>query len=516
MLAECDMVLGISENTINYQFEQLWKRKKIQREWNILIDSNEVLINPDSKTFDDKIDNEQFDVAFKAKIEAPTIKILKNDSKVLNFFITFKSGTMYSWEGNGKNAKVKTSSMENWIYAFKVAIGNIEKDANNVSWITDESKEYFFVISKFVGLPVELFSIESIFLDFENSNYSDYSTKDSKIDLSITELAYFQSLLSNAFKHIKNSDNPYILGYGLKLKKYENQEKALFQPTTLRHTTTYDDNPNLSSFNFLMMIDNKKFPDGQAVGVLNKTIIKSESNEISGALALNNTVVTEKLFLPLIEIMEQTIVDIDKKFKSAKFNKNGNNSWVLNSSYTEREEKKRLESKYGQKYDWPGYNSKKSLEINFSVSNHQDLGGIKLDYSAIVNATIDYDEDINFGKHVEEESEAILSVLFTMSKDGKIETKVLKETDVEESKEAYALYPTNMPIYDLSSLFTTLKEIGNNIKSSLEDKISNFSIGKIIFPLGDILMYKNMEFEFDEKSNSGALVLDAAYYQSTK
>jgi|GEM_PF-5809939 hypothetical protein len=36
-LGQCDMVLAVSEDTINFQFSQLWKRNIIENVWKVLV-----------------------------------------------------------------------------------------------------------------------------------------------------------------------------------------------------------------------------------------------------------------------------------------------------------------------------------------------------------------------------------------------------------------------------------------------------------------------------------------------
>ena len=39
ILGQCDMVLALSQDTINYQFAQLWQRHVIRNDWKVLVRS---------------------------------------------------------------------------------------------------------------------------------------------------------------------------------------------------------------------------------------------------------------------------------------------------------------------------------------------------------------------------------------------------------------------------------------------------------------------------------------------
>lgn len=332
ILGKCDMVLAISESTINYQFQHLYQRKIIRQNWNIIIFDDEKQkpkINQTDEDFKADIDKEEFALAFNAKINAPKISILKNERKVLNFAIQFSGGKMYNWIGHGRSSKLKETEMKDWQYTFKVQIGSIEKDTKNTgSWITEESKAHFEQICKDIGLPQELFTMESLFLDFENANYADYNQSESRFPSSIIDLTDFQNLLSNYFKTLIKMDNPYILGYGIKLKKIKGQEKALFQPTALKYSTSYDDNAALRAFNFLMMADGRDFPADQDVGVLPKSLISKDSPEVDGVLGIDFALFNDKLLNPIVDDLTVFINDIFKD----KTGKDGSSIIIANTN----------------------------------------------------------------------------------------------------------------------------------------------------------------------------------------
>lgn len=329
-LKGCDMVLAISQDTINFQFSSLITEGIISKIWNVILYENSAIVNLSALDFKAAIEKEDFDCAFNATISDPEMLILKNESKTVNLFIPFESGTMYYWKGYGKKATMEKVNMENWKYAFKVQIGSIEKSVANdpsLSWmITEHSKDALENVIAQSGLDQKYFRIESLFLDFENANYADYDAKNSYIPIDNTQLSAFQNLLSNYFKTLKGTDNPYILGYAVKVKDVPHQEEAMFQPTALKYSTTYNEDPDLAAFNFLM-VTNKEgvFSDAEDVGVFSASLITDAS--VDGELVMNAKLFCNKIFekLNLQEIYSDTFKSVVDN--SVKIDKRTQNHW---------------------------------------------------------------------------------------------------------------------------------------------------------------------------------------------
>jgi hypothetical protein len=131
------------------------------------------------------------------------------------------------------------------------------------------------------GLSDDDFTIESLFLNFENANIISFDPGSSKfpkeaaLPLQVAVKNYFDQILTG-------SDNPYVLGYGVSRRKISSSEKAMFQPTSLNFSTSYssrqfDVNPipgEFSAFNFLMMLNNNVPPYDQNTGVLPQSLIE--------------------------------------------------------------------------------------------------------------------------------------------------------------------------------------------------------------------------------------------------
>lgn len=316
-LGQCDMVLAISETTINDQFEQLSEEEVIKPTWNIIMiideetgEIEEVKLNQSITEFNQEIEAGKFDYAFTVELNVPSISIIQESTQELELNLTFKSGTMYYTTSRGR----KQVDMAKWKYVFDVKIGKIEKRASEMRWVTTLSQLAFNKIVLGSGIPQDQFLMETVFLDFENTNFATYNKKKSKIDSSAIRVAIFQNLLEIYFKKIAESDNPYILGYSIKVIE-EVKENALFAPTAVRYSTSYHEEAHRRAFNFLMMTGHKPFPTGQNVGILPHTLISgSDPEEMSGVFTINADLFMKRM-LEKIEVEKHFYNTMDSLHK---------------------------------------------------------------------------------------------------------------------------------------------------------------------------------------------------------
>ncbi|WP_438711293.1 hypothetical protein ACSTS3_22580 [Aquimarina muelleri] len=299
ILKGCDMVISISQDTVNYQFYTLLKDNVIKRKWNVIVfeDGSSKSDLTDEEFNEIIADPEEVSCAFNANILDPEISILPDSPKLVNLSIPFENGTMYYWKGRSKPT-FETVDMNKWIYVFKVEIGSIEKnvaDDPSLSWMcTNESIDATKKVIIESGVSQKYFTIESLFLDLESADYASYSTSESYIPVPDVVKADFQNLLSNYFTSLAETDNPYILGYAVKVKDIPNQEEAMFAPTALKYSTTYNKNPALSAFNFLMMTEGKDFPrNTEDLGVFTKSLITDPT--VNGEFSINADLFCEKI-----------------------------------------------------------------------------------------------------------------------------------------------------------------------------------------------------------------------------
>lgn len=324
-LAGYDMVLALSENTINYQFQELHKRNIIHKKWGLLSgkikigkEKHDFHITETNADFTQRLkrwieiqkqiaeakdagewaeigqlvntlenENSNFNFGWDANLEAPTIRIIQNDQKNLILQIQFKSGKLY--HRSEETSTVKSYDLKGLVYAFKVPIGQLK--VNKEQMILDAGSEAKKIIRN-SGLTDQDFTIESLFLNFQDANISTFDKNKSTFPEEAS-LA-FQVAVENYFNVIvKKEEQSYVLGYSIQRKKIKATEKAMFQPTALGFSTSYSNHQKksgqFSAFNFLMMLNDTKPPTNTSAGILPQSLIelgKDTTSTTDGVFAI--------------------------------------------------------------------------------------------------------------------------------------------------------------------------------------------------------------------------------------
>ncbi|WP_297337540.1 hypothetical protein [Algoriphagus sp.] len=325
-----DMVLGLSQTTINYQFFKLHQRNLIRKKWLVGVGN---VLNPDQgeKPFhlegsDDSIQGKiaqwvsnqsqiakaksnkkwaeigeliekgkalglNLDYAWDAIINAPTIEIIKNNSGLLYFNLIFSSGKLYYLPE--ETSEVKIFDLKGLIYSFTVPIGKIKITKDQMLLHADD---HLNEIIRESGLQESDFRIESLFLNFQNANISNFDKSRSQfpaettLPLQVAIESYFNRML-------QSSDSPYVLGYGITRPEIKS-EKALFQPTSLDFSTSFSQKKiatnqvdgQFSAFNFMMMLQGRSPEKDARVGILPNSLIelgKDTTATIDGVFAMD-------------------------------------------------------------------------------------------------------------------------------------------------------------------------------------------------------------------------------------
>lgn len=335
-LANYDMVLALSETTINYQFYQLYQGGVIHQDWAVLMGNlrpkrrdpkapiilqrtpeNEVDFNNKMDTWIDlqeeiaeayededfgeigtltaqlKAAGADFDMGWDASIQAPSISIIDKRTQTLTLKLHFKDGRLLYRDNS--LTEVAEFDMRHCVYAFEVPIGKLSITKDQM--LLDARNEMETVIRD-SGLSDEDFTIESLFLNFENANIISFDPGSSKfpqeaaLPLQVAVKNYFDQIL-------KGSDNPYVLGYGVSRQRISSSETAMFQPTSLNFSTSYsskqfEEKPipgEFSAFNFMMMLNNNVPAYDQNTGVLPNSLIElgvDISSSTDGVFAIQN------------------------------------------------------------------------------------------------------------------------------------------------------------------------------------------------------------------------------------
>lgn len=327
-LAGYDMVLALSENTINYQFQELHKRNIIHKKWGILAGQKKVdkknkdfHITDQDANFKQKLkrwielqqkikaagedddpdeeyrlrklirdENINFDFGWDANLMAPKINIIHKDHQNLTLLIRFKSGKLYYRKD--RLSAVESYNLKDLTYAFTVPIGQLEVTKDKM--ILNAGDQVNSIIRS-SGLTEQDFTIESLFLNFQSANISTFNQHKSTFPKEAT--VAFKVAIENYFNVIlHDEEHPYVLGYAIQRKRIRPSEKAMFQPTSLNFTTSFSNHKEkqgvYSALNFLMMINDTKPPKHTTAGILPKSLIelgKDVSSTTDGSFAIQNT-----------------------------------------------------------------------------------------------------------------------------------------------------------------------------------------------------------------------------------
>ncbi len=578
ILAQCDMVLSVSSDTINYQFSQLWKRNVIEQDWKLLVRVNHVkgkpptydVVTQQNKSFDTILATWQatqkeiadlfaagkysefgtklakakkegllWDYGWSGSIAAPTISILEKTATNLLFNLTFKTGTLYYCPDPTK--QIADYDLSGVIYAFDVPIGTIEiSDTKKI--LTPEAEQQISAAISQSGLNQSDFTIESLFMEFENANISNFDESASKFPENMTTA--LQITVEDYFKLIvARSNNPYILGYGLKIKPIQ-APNALFQPTDLKFSTSYSSKSGKSAFNFLMMLSGRTFPPGQNVGILPQSLLLKAADDpsIDGILAIDFNLFQSYLLEPFVDAIKPAIT---KGFNASAYTRSAQ-KWSLNSS---RSATSNVSSPPSDLF------KDTHMVLDMGVSS---IIGVKNGTSdnLLFDCNIEYTLDIKIrpwellhaGRVTVFEAKLSTGGTYKKGPDGSkgqpgmVEVSILPgaqgavdfnitKTQIPEigyTKKPYVEKTIGFGIWAMiqsdwnadsksnaeKEALKAAKDISkvvSGVKKDINKVINSLSVGKVVLPLGQVYTYQNIQLYTDAQQEDNPVLLNAAY-----
>jgi hypothetical protein len=302
-----EIVTSISQDTVNFQIFHLFKMGVIPKKLDIELDDTGISI--------------------KADLLPPTVDFgaLDSASAVL-FSLNMRSGTFTYWEGNGPKATQQHIDFQNWVYTFDVNLNfqQIEQSALQVSAVVPDVVKQ--TLSNFTA---DMFTIQHLFLDFENTGIARYDADRTKMPapggtrITAGQMTQWQNALQSYFTGLAASANPYILGYTPSLVPAKIGTVSLFTPTgatfsTYRGAATSGDN----TLNFLLMTHGRALPLVPPNGMLSASPITSHADD--GAM-----VIAPGLFTA--DYLQGSLLYLFTDFTGAPFTHDGN-QWTASSS----------------------------------------------------------------------------------------------------------------------------------------------------------------------------------------
>lgn len=351
-LAGFDMTLALSQTTINQQFKKLHQQKIIDSNWKLLAGNairksskrKPFFITGTDVNFSSRLNiwqgrqqdfvktgdfsilgslkdsGNNFDFGWDVELNPPTIHIEDRNSQYVLFDLRFKSGFLYYL--SDPQDSVTRYDLKGAVYSFKVPIGRLKIDQKAM---TLNAQTEVKTVVRESGLRASDFTIESLFLNFRNAKISEFDLIRSKFPKGIADR--LSAAINNYFNiMLPAKENSFVLGYGVSHSKRRKSEKALFQPTSLAHSTTYSSKRSrtqpapgqFSALNFLMMVNDNKAPTNQTGGVMAQSLIelgKAQQTAASGVFALEHS-----LFMTYLQSLDTYVESIFSSQSGVKIN----------------------------------------------------------------------------------------------------------------------------------------------------------------------------------------------------
>lgn len=303
-----------------------------------------------------KIETDGFEI--KGKLNAPEIHFDSNSVSQANMILSFASGTYTSYQGFGPSATKETVSCEGWTIGMTVDLKAAAIENNKNSSMDEALK----ILQTKGFLDTAIFSVRHIFLDFQNVNMSSFDDSKLVIKGEIKNIeqvkAQFKIAFSTYFGQIKNSDNPYVLGYSVENNETPqgDLEKVLFAPTGVAYST--HNNPShagKSTLNFLMMTGGDPVSLDQRDIIIQDDIVGKSGTD--GIAVIRKSIFEEQYLSIIWSAIVEKLMPVDPTTLGIKVSRYDTNS-VIN--------------KYNQTPS-----GAKQFGFDSDIATYADLGGYK-------------------------------------------------------------------------------------------------------------------------------------------
>jgi hypothetical protein len=571
------MVLALSERTINHQFAQLLATSQIPAQWKLLVRrprggplAIKTAADPDFdraleawRTTQDHLAKlfaaghyakygEQlgaaiqggllWDYSWSATVAAPAIAVLPGDHLHLRFAVSFAGGSLAY--NSDRTLGVSTYDLTGAVYAFSVPIGRLQIGGTG-EILTSAARDQAAQVIRDSGLTDADFTIESLFLDFDNANVSSFDPSNSRFPAGAT--TPLQIAIEDYFKLIlPGQGNPYILGYGMQAAPaaVRPQPRAMFQPTALRFSSSYSSTPGASALNYLLMLGGREFPPGQNVGILPASLLEGAGLDPSqdGMLAIDYPVFEQAVIDPFVAAINGVLVG---RFGGSGYSRTGQ-QWSLSAGTSSSQDVSQPVSDMFQKTI-----QDTSQSVSSSIALTNALTGLvfawSFDLSAEVsvhpwlllamNRVLAYDAKLSTsgeaqpgpGGHDGQSGTLIMTI--QPGSDGKVQFQV---ASVQSPQLGYVQAPYVNPLYTVDmflgalvlplSIIDWIQGFGNgtnmasgvaglldSVTSSLQSAIDSLSLGKVILPLGQLYTFKAIQLLSNTNTDDNAVMMNVAY-----
>ncbi|SKA41704.1 hypothetical protein SAMN04488128_105493 [Chitinophaga eiseniae] len=310
-----DMVISMTTETINEELENLQNKGTIHSQLII----SQVLKGVDYiYAVHEKESEIPEDAAFINAELIPQISIPESGQNI-TLELHLKSGTARFWSRRTPN----DYPIEDWVYSINLNLGlnDVEKSETKILQPADVKKR----IKEFTD---DKFSVNALMMDFESVEklpfFSEKTQAGKAGDVGIEGMIPFMNFY---LTYLRKTGNPYILGYAIEQRTESNTSRDHLLPSSLtpkkvNYTMFKDENPAISTLNFLLITKNNEDKKLETPDKFPKNWI-SAAEGIDAKMIISRADLLEKLLLePLFnkikEWGEKTLEEL--KFKGAKAN----------------------------------------------------------------------------------------------------------------------------------------------------------------------------------------------------
>jgi hypothetical protein len=233
----------------------------------------------------------------RATIAPPTLDFDTGNARSARMQISFTGGTASHYSGFGPKAVVVKVPIAGWCVAFTVNLNLAQVAHEQLLTAGKVPEEVRKILTAF---DPSMFDVQSIFLDFENSDLVNYDPGHSIIG---TDDAFvkqnFATVLGAWIGSHRGQDNPFVLGYPVSRTQPSHDESSIFEPTGANLSThaygypagsTDQSRNGLSTLNFLLVTGDRTIvgdpqlsaPDA---GVFHRNLLEDPSIDGKGIVA---------------------------------------------------------------------------------------------------------------------------------------------------------------------------------------------------------------------------------------
>jgi hypothetical protein len=255
-----DMVVSITEKTINDQLTHLLRMGTIHPELIILQDVDDA--GAYKFTVCDSTDDLDFDKDGNPPSAAIAVEIkpqvsISSSGKIITFILKFVGGYAWFWKGTGPRAKLVKYEAAGWQYGVTVNMDlkqlskdRLEKDVRVPGFVEDQLNDFM----------ENMFDVSHLFMNFQSTDLMKFNPEETNAgaakDQGVEQLVIFMNFY---LKWLTESGNPFILGYSITQNDKTQVPDESKVPDSIKPTgTTYTmfrDNlyPHLSTLNFTLV-----------------------------------------------------------------------------------------------------------------------------------------------------------------------------------------------------------------------------------------------------------------------